>query len=114
MEIGRKDRRTAKRYALDLPCSFRVFGRDRSVQEGHGYARNMSSHGLLVSADWKLTKGQPVEISIQLPAGAEGSVTTQLVVLGHVVRSDIAEAGVRIVRHGFMRVSGGERFASVQ
>ena len=113
MELAQKDRRTAKRYALDLPCIYRLFGRDRSVQEGHGHTRNMSSHGLLVTAGEKLATGQAVEIFIQLPRAVGDTTTTQLIVLGHVVRSDIDEAGVRIVRHGFLRTEAAQT-ASVQ
>lgn len=104
MQLARKDRRAAKRYSLDLPFSYRLFGKDRLVQEGSGRTRNMSSNGMLILAGARLAKGQPIELSVQLPPGEEGSAPTWLIILGHVVRSDMSETSVRIVRHGFMRV----------
>jgi len=104
MQLAKKDRRAAKRYALELPFSYRLFGRDQLVQEGSGHTLNMSSNGLLIRAGARLAKGQPIELSVLLPSGAEGPSLTTLVILGHVVRSDVSEASVRIVRHGFMRI----------
>ena len=104
IQLAKKDRRAAKRYALELPFTYRLFGRGQLVQEGIGRTLNMSSNGLLIQAGARLTKGQPIELSVQLPPGGEGSAVTQLVILGHVVRSDISETSVRIVRHGFMHI----------
>jgi hypothetical protein len=91
------------RYHLELPFEYRLFGRDHSVQEGSGRTRNMSSRGLLVAPDKPISKGQAIEISIQLPAQLRDEPGARLVILGHVQRSGPAEAAIRIVRHGFIR-----------
>jgi len=104
VESERKNRRAANRYDLDLPFDFRLFGRDQSVQEGSGRTLNMSSHGLLVSPDLRISKGQPIELFVHLPGQLEAAVGARLVILGHVLRSSQAGAAIKIVRHGFIRV----------
>ena len=104
VESERKNRRTANRYDLDLPFDFRLFGRDQSVQEGRGRTLNMSSHGLLVSPDLRISKGQPIELFVQLPGQLKDAAGARLVILGHVLRSSHTGAAIKIVRHGFIRV----------
>ncbi len=104
VEPERKNRRTANRYDLDLPFDFRLFGRDQSVQEGRGRTLNMSSHGLLVSPDLRISKGQPIELFVQLPGQLKDAAGARLVILGHVLRSSHTGAAIKIVRHGFIRV----------
>jgi len=104
VESERKNRRTANRYDLDLPFDFRLFGRDQSVQEGRGRTLNMSSHGLLVSPDLRISKGQPIELFVQLPGQLKDAAGARLVILGHVLRSSPTGAAIKIVRHGFIRV----------
>jgi hypothetical protein len=104
VEPERKNRRTANRYDLDLPFDFRLFGRDQSVQEGRGRTLNMSSHGLLVSPDLRISKGQPIELFVHLPGQLKDAAGARLVILGHVLRSSHAGAAIKIVRHGFIRV----------
>ena len=104
VESDRKNRRAANRYDLDLPFDFRLFGRDQSVQEGRGRTLNMSSHGLLVSPDLRISKGQPIELFVHLPGQLKDAAGARLVILGHVLRSGDNGAAIRIVRHGFIRV----------
>ncbi len=104
VESERKNRRAANRYDLDLPFDFRLFGRDQSVQEGRGRTLNMSSHGLLVSPDLRISKGQPIELFVQLPGQLKDAAGARLVILGHVLRSSHTGAAIKIVRHGFIRV----------
>ncbi|MEO8592790.1 MAG: PilZ domain-containing protein [Candidatus Solibacter sp.] len=104
VELDRRNRRAANRYHLELPFEYRLFGRDQSVREGRGRTLNMSSRGLLLSPDERITKGLPIELSIQMPHPAQGGTGARLVVLGHVLRSGPDGAAIRIVRHGFMRM----------
>ena len=108
MELDRRNRRAAKRYGLDLHFEYRLFGRDRSVQEGWGRTLNMSSGGLLVAPDQPISKGRTIEITVQLPAQFKDATGARLVVLGHVLRSDATGAAIRILHHGFIHVSNQE------
>ena len=104
MELDRRNRRTVKRYGLELPFDYRLFGRDQSVQEGHGRTLNMSSRGLLVAADSRISKGQPIELSVQLPSLCPSARGAQLLILGQVLRTGPTGAAIKIVRHGFIRI----------
>ena len=108
MELGERNRRAAKRYGLNLHFEYRLFRRDRSVQEGWGQTLNMSSGGLLVAPDQPICKGRTIEITVQLPAQFKETPGARLVVLGHVLRSDATGAAIRILRHGFIHVSSQE------
>ena len=108
MELGERNRRAAKRYGLNLHFEYRLFRRDRSVQEGWGQTLNMSSGGLLVAPDQPICKGRTIEITVQLPAQFKETPGARLVVLGHVLRSDATGAAIRILRHGFIHVSSRE------
>jgi hypothetical protein len=102
--LDRRNRRTAKRYSLELPFAYRQFGRDQCVQEGRGRTMNMSSRGLLVAPDSRISKGQPIELSVQLPPQSQTARGAQLVILGQVLRTGPTGAAIKIVRHGFIRI----------
>jgi hypothetical protein len=99
-----RNRRTAKRYGLELPFEYRLFGRDQYVQEGCGRTLNMSSRGLLVAPDQQISKGLPIEIVVQLPVELKDMTGARLVILGHVMRSGPTGAAIKIVRHGFVHL----------
>ena len=104
MEPDRRDRRTAEQHGLELPLEYRLFGPDRSAQEGCGRTLNMSSTGLLVAPDQQISKGLPIEIVVQLPAELKDGNGTRLLILGHVLRSGATGAAIKILRYGFIHV----------
>lgn len=64
----------------------------------------MSSRGLLVAPDSRISKGQPIELSVQLPARCPTARGAQLVILGQVLRTGPTGAAIKIVRYGFIRI----------
>jgi hypothetical protein len=68
----------------------------------------MSSRGLLVAPDRPICKGRTIELCVQLPSQFKDAPGAQLVILGHVLRSDATGAAIRILHHGFLHVSDRE------
>lgn len=83
-----KDQRKHQRFDLRLPVELIRTGA-HSV-EVPGETRNMSSGGVLFTAEADLQIGQPIEFLITLPNGP-GRETVRLRCVGKVVRREISE-----------------------
>lgn len=61
----------------------------------------MSASGLLITTDRVLSPGCLVEVEIDWPVKGADGAPLKLFVQGHIVRSDVALAGVKILRYTF-------------
>jgi hypothetical protein len=93
------ERRTKARYPVKLTVRYRTIGRSNSVN-GVGQTLNMSSGGLLVSAEHEIPAGSKLEINVEWPLLLDGTVPLQLVAHGKVVRGG-AEFAISFAQYQF-------------
>jgi hypothetical protein len=79
------ERRSKVRYPVKLTVRYRTLGRNQHVN-GVGETLNMSSGGLLVSAEHEVCAGLRLEVNVEWPLMLNGTVPLQLVAHGKVVR----------------------------
>jgi len=94
------ERRSKARYPVKLTVRYRTIGRSNSVN-GVGQTLNMSSGGLLVSAEHEMPAGLRLEVNVEWPLLLNGSVPLQLVANGKVVRGGGSEFAVSFVQYQF-------------
>ncbi len=94
------EQRKSRRFELKLPLQLVRCG--RSSVTSHGETRNVSSSGVLFSADAHVNIGDPVEYVITLPSDSPLS-DVRLKCLGKVVRNKGYEAAATLERYEFVR-----------
>ena len=85
-----KDQRKNQRFDLRLP--FELVRSGAQTVGKAGETRNLSSCGVLFTADADVKVGQPIEFMITLPTGKAGS-SVRLRCVGKVVRRDKETGG---------------------
>jgi PilZ domain len=94
------ERRTKARYPVKLTVRYRTIGRSNSVN-GVGQTLNMSSGGLLVSAEHEMPAGLRLEVNVEWPLLLDGTVPLQLVAHGKVVRGGGSEFAISFAQYQF-------------
>lgn len=106
---ARTERRGASRFPIERALRVRVLSRKGDVGPGRGQTVNMSSTGVLFTADCELTPGRRVELSISWPAQLNDSCPLKLVARGRVVRVEGAKVAIEIQQYEF-RTAGSNGF----
>ena len=57
------ERRASQRFEFQLPASIRVSGRD-----GSGFTQDLSGRGVSFITDMKVVEGEPLELTLMMPA----------------------------------------------
>lgn len=95
------EQRRSRRFELKLPVELVRAG---AVALGKtGETRNMSSSGVLLSADAQVAIGDPIEYLITLPVPQGASPEVRLRCMGKVIRQDGGAAAVTLERYEFVR-----------
>ena len=94
------ERRSKARYPVKLSVRYRTVGRNHSVN-GVGHTLNMSSGGLLVSAEQEVRPGLRLEVNVEWPLLLDGAVPLQLVAHGKVVRCGGSMFAVSFAQYQF-------------
>jgi hypothetical protein len=97
------ERRSKKRYVLDLVLKYRILGASQ-VTTGNGKLIDISSGGIAFSADDAIRVGANVEVSINWPLMLDDCLL-KLVVTGTVLRSSECATAIQFKRYEF-RVHG--------
>ncbi len=98
------EQRRAKRFDLHLPIELLRTGESR--EPGSGETKNVSSIGVLFSAEVKVQPGDVVEYLITLPTQGDGT-GARLRCIGKVVRrEEDGRAAVTLERYEFVRANG--------
>ncbi|MBZ5591689.1 MAG: PilZ domain-containing protein [Acidobacteriia bacterium] len=92
------DRRNTDRFPLENALRYRL---PDGNQAGTGQTLNMSSGGILFTADSRLPIGQQIEVSVEWPAQLNARCGLKLVASGKIVRSSSDAAAVRIEKYDF-------------
>ena len=95
------DRRTGRRYDIDLPVRYKVLGSAHASKTGAGKTVNLSGQGIAFKMDEVLAPGSRVELAIPWPVRLHGTCALKLVVTGKVVRSYRALTAIRMERYEF-------------
>jgi hypothetical protein len=91
------DRRAAIRFPIEREIAYRLLFYHGHKKEGTGTSINISSNGILFTADQHLEPGTNIEVTVLL----DDNRPLLLVAVGRVVRSEAGDAAVRIERHEF-------------
>lgn len=98
------ERRSKARYPVQLTVRYRTVGRNKNVT-GVGQTLNMSSGGLLVSAEHEVRAGLRLEVNVEWPLMLNGTVPLQLVANGRVVRCGGSMFAVAFAQYQFRTMS---------
>ena len=86
-EGQRPERRSARRYPIEIAVVYRLVRKGRVLQRGFGLTRNVSSGGLLMESSTSLSVGTEVEVFLAWPARLGGEVNLNLWIQGRTVRA---------------------------
>jgi hypothetical protein len=101
IETIQAERRSRRRYPLDLQLSFRQIAGAKTVLEGTGKVGDISSAGVLFATPVPPSVGSTIELVIEWPYRGENGSALQLFIIGRVVRRDGSTVAVQTTRHGF-------------
>ena len=100
-EGRRPERRSARRYPIEIAVVYRLVRKGRVVQRGFGLTRNVSSGGLLIESSTNLSIGTEVEVFLAWPARLGGEVNLNLWIQGRAVRAGENCTAIAIQRSDF-------------
>jgi hypothetical protein len=92
-----RERRSRARFPITLPIQYRC-RRFHEPRVGCGRSVNISSRGMLFTAEHKFAPGDRLELILEWPIAG---VDLQLYVVGKVVRANGYQVGLRIDRYKF-------------
>lgn len=95
------ERRSDRRYRLNLDLRWKLIRRRRILEAGQGATVDFSSGGVLFESDRAMPVGLNVELSIAWPVLLHNVSQLQLVVVGKVVRSQGRRTAIRMTQHEF-------------
>ena len=102
------ERRASDRFPIDREIRYKVLGKRGGEESGIGKTINMSSSGVLFTADQLLLPGRRVEVSISWPAQLNSQCGLRLVARGRIVRYEGGKAALEIQQYEF-RTQGVSR-----
>ena len=95
--------RNSKRFPVSWAVDYRTLDTDPGREiRGTGETIDISSTGVLFTADHELPLGHSVELSIRWPVLRYQSVPVVLTVVGEVVRTETGAAAVTVRRRSFL------------
>jgi hypothetical protein len=95
------ERRATDRLPIENQVHYKLMETGRTAQAGQGRTLNMSSSGILFTAEAQLTVGERVKLSVDWPAQLNEHCGLNLVALGKVIRSDAETAAIQIEKYDF-------------
>jgi hypothetical protein len=94
------ERRTKTRYPLELTVQYQTLS-ERQPVTGTGQTVNVSSSGMLITAEHELQEGALVKVTLEWPTLLNGKTALQLVTTGKVVRRQDSRWGVAFDHYQF-------------
>ena len=95
------DRRRSDRFAIEREIRYRALNKRGGEETGEGKTVNMSSSGVLFTAEQILRPGRRVELAISWPAQLNNKCALKLVARGRIVRFDNGLAAMEIQQYEF-------------
>jgi c-di-GMP-binding flagellar brake protein YcgR len=106
------DRRSKRRYPIELPVQYKIMKNYLVMGTGSGTSLDLSSGGIAFTSNAPLKIGSYLELSISWPVLLNQSCPLKLVASGRVVRSDQNRTAISLDRYEF-RTSGAKTLRSV-
>ncbi|HTS49762.1 MAG TPA: PilZ domain-containing protein [Bryobacteraceae bacterium] len=94
------ERRSKRRYPLQLPIRYRTTSARLSVSGG-GQTLNISSAGLLIASPQGVQAGLRLRLHVDWPWLLDGTTPLQLVAESRVVRANASQFAVELERYQF-------------
>jgi hypothetical protein len=101
VNVGDQDRRSHRRYPVELGVHYEVFRNRETVRNGSGKTVNLSTGGVLFSANQALPSGLDVALRIDWPTGSPAVPLLELQILGRVVWSSMTVNAVTVSSYEF-------------
>jgi hypothetical protein len=95
------DRRATDRFPIESELGYKLMEAQQIRETGQGRTLNMSSGGILFTAETRLPVGRRVELSVHWPAQLNERCGLKLVALGRIVRSNSETAAIQIEKYDF-------------
>jgi hypothetical protein len=95
------DRRHSDRFPIEREVRYRVLSKRSGDEQGDGKTINISSAGVLFTAEHVLLPGRRLELSISWPAQLNSKCALKLVARGRVVRFQEGRAAIEIQQYEF-------------
>ena len=95
------ERRRSSRFPIEREVRYQALNKRGGEKAGEGRTINISSSGVLFSAEHTLPQGRRIELSISWPAQLDNRTALKLVVRGRVVRTENAAVAVEIQHYEF-------------
>ena len=95
------DRRHSDRFPIEREVRYRVLNKRNAEDAGDGRTVNISSSGVLFTAEHMLLPGRRMELSISWPAQLNDQCALKLVARGRVVRFEGGRAALEIQQYEF-------------
>ena len=94
------ERRTKVRYPIELTVQYQTLGLQMPMC-GAGQTLNLSSSGMLITAEHSLPEGCHLRVTIEWPTLLNGKTALQLVTTGKVVRQQESAFGISFDQYQF-------------
>ena len=98
------DRRSDRRYRIDLDLRWKLIRRRKVRDSGAGRTIDLSSGGVLFDATRVLPMGMNVELSISWPVLLHNTAPMQMVITGRIVRTAGSQIAIRMTEHEFRTI----------
>jgi hypothetical protein len=95
------DRRSDRRYEIQLDLRWKLIRRRRVLDTGVGHTLDLSSGGILFEAGRPMPPGLNVELSVSWPILLRNIAPMQLCIAGRIVRSQGGRTAIRMTQHEF-------------
>lgn len=106
------ERRVSHRFPIERDLRYKTVSKRSDEESGTGKTVNVSSGGVLFSADRALLPGQRIEVAINWPAQLNDKVGLELVARGRVVRYEEGMVAMDIQQHEFRTMGTRGRLRS--
>jgi PilZ domain len=100
-QSGQADRRHSDRFPIEREVRYKILSKRSAEEAGDGKTINISSSGVLFTADHVLLPGRRLELSISWPAQLNNKCALKLVARGRVVRFEDGRAAMEIQQYEF-------------
>lgn len=110
LDRSKTDRRGADRFPIERDVRYKVLNKKNMDEMGTGKTLNMSSTGILFTAEHLLLPGKRLEVSISWPAQLNNKTPLKLVARGRIIRYEDGSAAMEIQQYEF-RTSAAQAVA---
>ncbi len=101
LDRSKTDRRGSDRFPIERDVRYKVLNKKNVDEIGAGKTLNMSSTGILFTAEHLLLPGKRLEVSISWPAQLNNKTPLKLVARGRIIRYEDGSAAMEIQQYEF-------------